>query len=43
MKTKYFYAVLLLICVPLLLRYPVTKESHEKVLEELKARREREK
>lgn len=33
-------ALLLLVCVPLLLRYPVTRESHEKVLEELRARRE---
>ena len=33
-------AVLLLICVPLLLKYPVTKESHEKVVEELRNRRE---
>lgn len=33
-------AILLLICVPLLLKYPVTKESHEKVVEKLKIRRE---
>ncbi|MBR3841618.1 MAG: MFS transporter [Erysipelotrichales bacterium] len=36
-------AILLLICVPLLLRYPVTKESHEKVVEQLRIRREGEK
>ena len=32
-------AVLLLICVPLLIRYPITRESHAKVVEELNARR----
>ena len=31
-------AVLLLICVPLLMKYPITRESHAKVLEELKKR-----
>lgn len=33
-------AALLLICVPLLIKYPITRESHAKVVEELKARRE---
>ena len=33
-------AALLLICVPLLLKYPITRESHAKVLEELQKRRE---
>ncbi len=33
-------AILLLICVPLLIKYPITRESHAKVVEELKARRE---
>jgi len=31
-------AVLLLICVPLLIRYPITRESHAKVIEELRKR-----
>lgn len=33
-------AVLLLICVPLLIRYPITRESHAKVVAELEKRRE---
>ena len=33
-------AALLLVCVPLLIKYPITRESHAKVVEELKARRE---
>ncbi len=32
-------AIFLLICVPLLMKYPITKESHAKVMEELQARR----
>jgi len=32
-------AVLLLCCVPLLIKYPITKESHDKVVEELKAKK----
>lgn len=32
-------AVLLLVCVPMLMRYPITRESHAKVLKELEARR----
>ncbi|HMM32710.1 MAG TPA: MFS transporter, partial [Clostridia bacterium] len=32
-------AVLLLVCVPLLIRYPITRESHAKVVEQLQARR----
>lgn len=33
-------AALLLICVPLLMRYPITRESHAKVVEELAKRRQ---
>lgn len=33
-------AFFLLICVPLLIRYPITRESHAKVVAELQARRE---
>ena len=32
-------ALLLLICVPLLLKYPITRESHAKVIEQLESRR----
>jgi len=32
-------AVLLLVCVLLLMKYPITRDSHAKVVEELKARR----
>lgn len=32
-------AILLLICVPLLIKYPITREGHDKVVEELEARR----
>lgn len=32
-------AILLLICVPLLIKYPITRESHAKVVEELHKRR----
>lgn len=32
-------AVLLLICVPLLMRYPITRESHAEVVRQLEARR----
>jgi len=32
-------AVLLLICVPMLLRYPITRESHGEVLRKLEQRR----
>lgn len=31
-------AVLLLVCVPLLIKYPITRESHAKLVEELKTR-----
>lgn len=33
-------ALLLLTCVPLLIRYPITKESHAEVVEELRKRKE---
>ncbi|MBR6569538.1 MAG: MFS transporter [Clostridia bacterium] len=33
-------AVLLLICVPLLMRYPITRESHAKVVAELEKKRQ---
>lgn len=32
-------ALLLLVCVPLLLKYPITRESHAKVIEQLEQRR----
>ena len=32
-------AVLLLVCLPMLVRYPITRESHAKVVEELEKRR----
>ena len=34
-------AVLLIICLPLLIRYPITRESHAAVLEELSERRKK--
>ena len=32
-------ALLLLVCVPLLMRYPITRESHVQVLKQLEERR----
>ena len=32
-------ALLLLVCVPLLIRYPITRESHAQVLRQLEERR----
>ena len=32
-------AVFLLVCVPLLIKYPITKESHAKVVKQLEERR----
>ena len=36
---KRFLAVLLLCCVPLLIRYPITRESHAQVVHQLEERR----
>lgn len=32
-------AIFLLICVPLLIKYPITRESHAKVMKQLEERR----